>query len=58
MKADNNKLANGMNIWKGNGTTLLFSLKGLEISIKKEVNTIVMKLFVSTFLHKSVPANK
>ena len=41
-----NKLTNGMKMWKGNGntTTLLFSLKGLEIvhQGKGQVKTIVM----------------
>ena len=54
----NHKLANSMKMWKGNGntTTLLFSLKGLEIVHQErrgQVKTIVMEHF-----HKYGPANK
>jgi hypothetical protein len=54
----NHKLANGINMWKGNGntTTLLFSLKGLEILHQEkrgEVNTIVMEHLNSILLHNS-----
>ena len=53
------KLTNGMKMWKGNTTTLLFSLKGLEILHQErrvQVNTIVMKHLNSILLHKSGPA--
>ena len=48
----NHKLANCMEIWKGNGNTTksLFSLKGLEILHQErrvEVNTMVMEHFNS-----------
>ena len=56
-------LANGMKMWKGNGntTTLLFSLKGLEIlhqGKRGQVKTIVMEHFSSILFHESGPANK
>ena len=59
----NHKLANPMNMWKGNGytTTLLFTLKGLEILHQErrgQVKTIVMENFNSFFFHKFGPANK
>jgi hypothetical protein len=59
----NHKLTTGMNIWKGNWntTTLLFSLKGLQILHQErrgQVKTIVMKHFNSMLFHKSGPANK
>ena len=59
----NHELANGMKMWKGNrnNTTLLFSLKGLEILNQErrgQVNTIVMEHFNSILFHKSAPANK
>ena len=59
----NHKLANAMKIWKGNGntTTLLFSLKGLEILHQErrgQVKTIVMEHFTGILFHKSRPANK
>ena len=59
----NHKLANGMKMWKGNGdtTTLLFSLKGLEILHKErrgQVKTMVMQHFNGILFHKSRPANK
>jgi hypothetical protein len=38
----NHKLANGMNMWRGNGnTTTLFSLKGLEILHQERSNEIL-----------------
>jgi hypothetical protein len=57
------KLANGMKMWKGivNTTTLLFSLKGLEILHQErigQVKTIVMEHFNGILFHKSRPANK
>ena len=57
------KLANGMRVWKGigNTTTLLFSLKGLEILHQErrgQVKTIVMEHFNDILFHKSGPANK
>jgi hypothetical protein len=59
----NHKLANGMNMWKGNGNTtkLLFSLKGLDILHlvrRGQVNTIVMENFNRILFQKSRPANK
>ena len=59
----NHMLANGMKMWKGNGntTTLLFSLKRLEILHKErrgQVKTIVMEHFNSILFYKSGPANK
>jgi hypothetical protein len=59
----NLKLANGMKMWKGSGNTitLLFSLKGLEISHVKrrgEVKTIMMEHFNGILFHKSGPTNK
>ena len=56
-------MANGMNIWKGNGktSTLLFSLKELKIlhhEKKGHVNTIVMQHFNKITFHESGPANK
>jgi hypothetical protein len=44
----NHKLANDMKMWEGNGntTTLLFSLKGLEIlhqERRRQVNSIEME---------------
>jgi hypothetical protein len=55
-------LANSMKMWKGNGntTTLLFSLKRLEIAHQEKrepVKTIVMEHFNSILFHKSRPAN-
>jgi hypothetical protein len=52
-----------MKMWKGNKntTTLLFSLKGLEILHQErrgEVKTIVMEHFNCMLFHKSVPANR
>ena len=54
-----------MNIWKGNGnnTTLLFSLKGLEILHQERrgqdlVKTIIMEYFNGILFHNSGPANK
>ena len=52
-----------MKKWKGNGntTTLLLSLKGLEILHKKrrgQVKTIVMEHFNGILFHKSGLANK
>ena len=57
------KLANGMKMWKGSGsaTTLLFSLKRLEIVNQErrgQVKTIVMEHFNGIFFHKYGPANK
>jgi hypothetical protein len=57
------KLANGLKMWKGigNTTTLLFSLKGLEILHQErrgQVKTIVMEHFNGILFHKSGPANK
>ena len=58
----NQKLANDMKMWKGNGNTitLLFFLKGLKIKfyIKKEEDTIMWVHFKSILFHKSEPANK
>ena len=59
----NHKLINGMKICKGNGntTTLLFSLKGLEMLHQKrrvQVKTIAMEHFNSILFHKYGPANK
>ena len=58
----NHKLADGMKKCKGNGnTTLLFSLKGLEIVHQErrgQVKTIVMEHFNGILFHKSEPANK
>ena len=56
-------MANGMKMWKryGNTTTLLFSLKGLEIVHQErrgQVKTIVMEYFKGILFHKSGPANK
>jgi hypothetical protein len=50
-------------MWKGSGntTTLLFSLKGLEIVYKErrgQVKTIVMEYFNGILFHNSGPANK
>jgi hypothetical protein len=44
-----------MKMWKGNGTTLLFSLQGLEIldQERRKMNAIVMEHF-----NKSGAANK
>jgi hypothetical protein len=58
-----NKLANNIKMWKGNGntTTLLFSLKGLEILHQErrgQVKTIVMEHFKGILFYKSGPANK
>ena len=52
-----------MKIWKGNGNTssLLFSLKGLEIihqERREQVITIVIEYFNGILIHKSGPANK
>ena len=57
------KLANGMKRWKGNlnTTTLLFSLKGLEILNEErrgQVKTIVMEHFNSILFCISGPANQ
>jgi hypothetical protein len=59
----NHNLTIGMKIWKGNGntTTLLFSLKGIEIlhqEIRGQVNTVVIGHFKRFLFHKSEPANK
>ena len=59
----NHKLANGMKMLKGNGntTTLLFSLKGLEIlhqEIRGQLKTIVMEHLNGILFHKFGPANK
>ena len=59
----NHKLANDMKMWKGNGntTTLLFSLKRLDILYQERrghVRTIVMEQFNGILFHKSEPANK
>jgi hypothetical protein len=59
----NHKLVNDMEIWKGNGstTTLFFSRRGLEIlhHVRREqVNTIVMKHFMSILFHKYGPVKK
>jgi hypothetical protein len=59
----NHKLANGMKMWRGNGntTTLLFSLKKLEIvhqEKRRQVKTIVMEHFNGILFHKSGLANK
>ena len=59
----NCKLANGMNMWKGNGntTTLLFSLKRLEIVHQErrgQVKTIIIEHFNGILFHKFGPANK
>jgi hypothetical protein len=59
----NHKLANGMKMWKGNwnSTTLLFSLKRLEIVHQErrgQVKTIVMEHFNGILFHKSGPADK
>ena len=56
-------LAKGMKTWKGNrnATTLLFSLKGLEVLLRDgrgEVKAIVMEYFNSILFHKFGPANK
>ena len=55
-------MADGMKKCKGNGsTTLLFSLKGLEIlgqERRGRLKTIVMEHFNSIFFHKSGSANK
>ena len=57
-KRMNHKLANGMDMWKGNSNTitLLFSLKELEVLHQErrgKVNTIVMEHFKSILFHKS-----
>jgi hypothetical protein len=54
----NHNLANGMNMWKGNGdtATLLFSIKWLEILSQErggQVITIVMVLSTSPDLLRS-----
>ena len=59
----NNKLANGMKMWKGDGNTatLLFSLKRLEIvhqERREQVKIIVMEHFNGILFHKSGTANK
>ena len=59
----NHKLANDMKMWKGNenATTLLFSLKRLEIVHQErrgQVKTMVMEHFNGILFHKSEPANK
>jgi hypothetical protein len=59
----NHKFANDMKMWKGNGntTTLLFSLKILEIAHQQrrgQVKTIVMEHFNVILFHKSGPVNK
>ena len=53
----------GMKIWKGNGntTTILFSLKGLEIlhqEKREQMDTIVMEHFKSFLFHNSGTTNK
>jgi hypothetical protein len=57
------KLDNDIKIWKGNGntTTLLFSLKRLEIVHQEgrgQVKSIVMEHFNVILFHKSGSANK
>ena len=57
------KLANGMEMWEGNWntTTLLFSMKGLEILHQErrgQVKTIVMENFNGILFHKSGIANE
>jgi hypothetical protein len=59
----NHKLANDMKMWteNGNTTTLLFSLKRLEIVHQErrgQVKTIVMEHFNGILFHKSGSANK
>ena len=59
----NQKLANGMKMWIGNGntTTLLFSLKGLENLHQErrgQVKTIVMEHFKDIIFHRCGPTNK
>jgi hypothetical protein len=58
----NQNLAKGMKMWKGNEntTTLLFSLKGLDIlhhERRGQQNTIVIKYFNGILFHKSGRAN-
>ena len=59
----NHNLANDMKMWKGKGntTTLLFSLKGLEIIYQERrgrVKTIVMEHFNGIIFHNSGPADR
>jgi hypothetical protein len=57
-KRMNQKLANGIKMWK---KLVLFTLKGIEIlhlGRRGQVNTIVMEQFNSIIFHKSRPANK
>jgi hypothetical protein len=59
----NHKLANDMKMWKENKntTTLLFSMKGLEILHQErrgQVKTIVMEHFNGILFQKSGPGNK
>ena len=59
----NHKLAKGKKVWKWKGetTTLLFSLKELEIlhqERREQMKTIVMKHFNGNLFHKFEPANK
>ena len=58
----NNKLVNGMKMWKGNeNTTTLFSMKEREILHQErrgQVTTIVMEHLNSILFHKSEPANR
>ena len=54
-------MANGMNMWKGNGNTITCSLKRLEIvhhERRGQVKTIVKEHFNGILFHKSGPANK
>jgi len=53
----NHNLAKDMKMWKGNWntSTLLFSLKGIEII---QVKTIVMEHLNGILFHKSGPAKK
>ena len=59
----NYTLVSGMKMWRENGntTTLLFSLKGLEILHQErrgQVKTIAMEHFNGILFHKSRSANK
>ena len=59
----NQKLANGMKMWKGNGNTtaLLYFLNGLEIlhQVRRgQVNTIMMEHFKNILFQESGPADK
>ena len=56
-------VTNGMKMWqgKGNATTLLFSVKGLEILHQErrgQVKIMVMEHVNSILFHTSGPANK